>query len=149
MKWNNLVLWVAAICVLILALIRWGLDGTANTDPDNHQAVMSDAAPLNARPELRAATGDARETRADIEYDLFLGSGFLIKDCGANGVDIGDGIKRGEIIVRRSGVDLQVSRTSGSEKVICTHFFAELDNTGKAIRFADGSLVEFYDIAGQ
>ena len=125
-----------------IALTGWGYDRFFSRRADSQDTAASEVTPLTSMPVYLVAAN------AKVQFDLFLGSGFLIKDCGDNGVDIGGGINRGDIIVRRKDVDLYVSRTSGSEQVICTHFFSESDNANKAIRFADGSKVDYYDIAG-
>lgn len=144
MTTRNLLHWAAIVGVVggVIALISWSQNSYVSTRPDRQYSSANGVTPQASMPVDQVAVN------TEVQFDLFLGSGFLIKDCGDNGVDIGDGIHRGDIIVRRKDVDLHVSRTSGSEQVICTHFFSESDNANKAIRFADGSKVDYYDIAG-
>jgi len=79
--------------------------------------------------------------------DLGADSGFLIKDCGPDGPDLGRGLPPGSVSIFRNNVDLYVEAHEGGPKLICTHFFSDEGDGNKALRFADGTKITFSELA--
>lgn len=79
--------------------------------------------------------------------DLDVVSGFLIKDCGPDGIDLGRGLPPGSVSIIRKKTDLYVEAHDSDAKLICTHFFSEEGAGNKGLRFADGTEIGFTELA--
>ena len=81
-------------------------------------------------------------------YVLTKGSGFLMMDCGPNGVDLSEDISKHNLLVRREGVNLYLDRTDAPDRLICTHFFDEgmKPSPAKRLRMFDGTELPWSEI---